>query len=660
MRTRSLKFKLLGVIIPLIVIALSFVAWLNHNKAKEFLESNFQERALIQLELLNNKVNNWLQQQRDRVTNMASGMDIRSMNQEMQFSYLKSKVSEYQEYEMFFIADLHGKALTTAGQKVDVGSREYFKKVIDGQSYAVSEPLISRASGKLVVVIASPIYNQQNQLSGMLGATVPITTMNEIVAGQKIGQTGYAYMVQKDGLVISYPQKEEILKLNVYKLNIPPLTAGIDEAFAGKTGYKRYTYKGVDKYAFFSKVPTTGWVVAITAPVKEASSQLDYLAKLSFVTASVVLVFAVIILILFSSHFVRPIRHLSELTAMIAKGDLTVKTPNRSKDEVGVLSHNFNQMVESVHMLLLEIKEASRKMRQSSEVLTLASRETTASAEQVAVTINDLAEGAGTIAHSIQSAHMEVALVNEGLQQISTYADEMNQTFITTNALTTEGEQAVRTAVYKMEEIQRMVADASAVVHKLGNRSEEIGEIVSLITGIASQTNLLALNASIEAARAGEAGRGFAVVADEVRKLAEETDKAANNISRIVQENKRETHEAIDSILRGHDVIVEGQEMVRHTGDSFSKIHEHINLVGEKSMHITSSIKVAEENARKVSMEMEHVSAITEEASAGSQEVAAVSEQQAAAAQQLSHDAATMGRLSDQMESLVARFKMEK
>ncbi|MEZ2660105.1 methyl-accepting chemotaxis protein [Aneurinibacillus aneurinilyticus] len=660
MKARGLKFKLLGVIVPLIVIALSFVAWLNHNKAKEFLESNFQERAFIQLDLLSNKVNDWLQQQRDRVTNIATSMDMRSMNQEMQFSYLKSKMNEYQEYEMFFIADLHGKALTTAGQKVDVGSREYFKKVIEEQSYAISEPLISRASGKLVVVIASPIYNQQKQLSGMLGATVPITTMNEIVAGQKIGQTGYAYMVQKDGLVISYPQQEEILKLNVYKLNIPPLTAGIQEAFTGKTGYKRYAYKGVDKYAFFSKVPATGWVVAITAPVKEASSQLDYLAKLSFVTASVVLVFSVIILILFSSHFVRPIRHLSELTAMIAKGDLTVKTPNRSKDEVGVLSQNFNQMVESVHMLLLEIKEASRKMRQSSEILTLASRETTASAEQVAVTINDLAEGAGTIAHSTQSAHMGVALVNENLQQISAYADEMNQTFVITNALTKEGEQAVRTAVYKMEEIQRMVDDASSVVHKLGNRSEEIGEIVSLITGIASQTNLLALNASIEAARAGEAGRGFAVVADEVRKLAEETDKAANNISRIVQENKRETHEAIDSILRGHDVIVEGQEMVRHTGDSFAKIHEHINLVGEKSERITSSIKMAEESARKVSAEMEHVSAITEEASAGSQEVAAVSEQQAAAAQQLSHDAAAMGRLSDQMESLVARFKMEK
>jgi methyl-accepting chemotaxis protein len=658
MRARSLKIKLLAVIIPIIMIALSFVAWLNHNKAKEFLESSFQERAFIQLELLNNKVTDWLVQQKDRVTNIASSMDIRSMNKDMQLSYLKSKLKEYQGYEMFFIADLQGKAFTTAGQKVDVGNRPYFKRVTGGDFYAISDPLISRASGKLVVVIASPIYNQQNQLSGMLGATVPLTTMNEIVVSQKIGETGYAYMVQRDGLVISYPQQEEILKLNVLKLNIPSLKEGIEQAFVGKTGYKRYTYKGVDKYAFFSQVSTTGWVVAITAPVKEASSQLDYLAKLSFVTASVVLVFAVIILIVFSSRFVRPIRHLSELTAMIAAGDLTVKTPNRSNDEVGVLSRNFNQMVESVHMLLLEIKEASQKMRKSSEVLTLASQETTHSAEQVAVTINDLAEGAGDIAHSIQSANMEVALVNESLQQISVYADEMNRTFIATNELTEEGEKAVQAAMDKMEEIQRMVDSASEVVQKLGERSEEIGQIVSLITGIASQTNLLALNASIEAARAGEAGRGFAIVADEVRKLAEATDKAAGNISRIVQENKRETHEAIDSILRGHDVIIEGREMVHHTGDSFGKIHEHIKLVGERSAYITSSIKVAEENARKVLEQMERVSAITEEASAGSEEVAAVSEQQAAAAQQLSNDAANMARLSDQMESLVARFKM--
>ncbi|MFT9850434.1 methyl-accepting chemotaxis protein [Aneurinibacillus sp. REN35] len=660
MGAKSLKAKLLLVIIPIIVIALSFVAWLNHHKAKEFLESNFKERAFIQLELLNSKVNDWLGQQKDRVTNMASSMDIRGMNAHTQLAYLESKLKEYNEYEMFFIADPSGKAFTTEGQEVDVGNRDYFKKVTSGQPYAISDPLISRASGKMIVVIASPIYDQHNKVSGMLGATVPIGTMNEIVGTQKIGQTGYAYMVKKDGMVISYPDQKEILKLNVLKLNIPTLQEGIEEAFTGKTGYKRYTYKGVDKYAFFSQVPTTGWVVAITAPVEEASSQLNYLAKLSFVTATVVLVFAVIILVIFSSRFVRPIRHLSELTAMIADGDLTVKTPNRSKDEVGVLSHNFNQMVESVHMLLFEIKDASQKMRSSSDVLTLASKETTHSAEQVAVTINDLAEGAGDIAHSIQSAHVEVTLVNESLQKISVYADEMAHTFKATQVLTEEGEHAVRAAVLKMEEIQNMVDTASEVVQKLGERSEEIGQIVGLITGIASQTNLLALNASIEAARAGEAGRGFAVVADEVRKLAEETDKAAGDISRIVQENKRETHEAIDSIQRGHAVIVEGQEMVHHTGDSFGKIHEHIRLVGEKSTHITTSIKVAEENARKVSNEMERISAITEEASAGSEEVAAVSEQQAAAAQQLSNDAATMARLSDQMESLVSRFKMEK
>ncbi|MBN6187447.1 methyl-accepting chemotaxis protein [Aneurinibacillus sp. BA2021] len=660
MRAKSLKVKLLLVIIPLMMIALTFVAWLNHNKAKEFLESNFQERAFIQLELLNSKVNDWLVQQKDRVTNIASSMDIRSMNDHAQLAYLKSKLEEYKEYEMFFIADTTGKAFTTEGQNVDVGNRDYFGSVMGGQPYAISDPLISRASGKMIVVIASPIYDTQNKLRGMLGATVPVGTMNEIVGKQKIGQTGYAYMVKKDGLVISYPDQKEILRLNVLKLNIPNLEEGIREAFAGKTGYKRYTYKGVDKYAFFSQVPTTGWVVAITAPVKEASSQLDYLAKLSFATAGVVLIFAVIILVIFSSRFVRPIRHLSELTAKIAEGDLTVKTPNRSEDEVGVLSHNFNQMVDSVHMLLFEIKDASQKMRSSSDVLTLASKETTQSAEQVAATINDLAEGAGDIANSIQSAHAEVSLVNDSLQKISKYADEMTQTFTSTCMLTEEGEQAVRAAVLKMEEIQHMVDEASRVVQKLGGRSEEIGQIVSLITGIASQTNLLALNASIEAARAGESGRGFAVVADEVRKLAEETDRAARDITCIVQENKRETQDAIHSIQRGHAVIIEGQDMVHHTGDSFGKIYEHIRLVGEKSNHITTSIKLAEENARRVLSEMEHISAITEEASAGSEEVAAVSEQQAAAAQQLSNDASALAGLSDQMESLLSRFKMEK
>lgn len=657
MGAKSLKTKLLIVIIPVIVLALAGVAWMNHNKAKEFLENNFQDRAFIQLDRLNIKVTEWLDQQHDRVSNIATGYEVRTMDVGQQIPFLKDKLAEYAEYEMMLVADKNGNAFTTSEQKVNITDRQYFKKIMAGESYAISDPLVSKASGKVVIVVASPIYDTSDRLAGMLGATIPITTLSEIVGSEKIGATGYAYMIQGDSTIIAYPKKEDILKLNLYKLNISSLTEGINEAKTGKNVYKRYVYKEVDKYAFFSYIPLTGWTVAITAPVAEASSQLVYLAKLSFVTASVVLLLAIVVLVVFATRFVRPIRHLTELTGQIAEGDLTVQTTNHSQDEVGVLSENFNQMVDSIRLLLSEIGEASRKMRRSSDMLTIASRETTHSAEQVAVTINDLAEGAGDIAASVQSAHNEVTIMSESLRQVSRYAGEMNRTFAETSHLTESGEQAVQAAVRKMKEIQGMIDHASEVVKKLGQRSEDIGQIVSLITSIASQTNLLALNASIEAARAGEAGKGFAVVADEVRKLAEETDKAAGSISRIVEENKRETHEAIDSITQGHKVIAEGSDMVQHTGDSFAEIHTRMRLLAEKGAFITSSIKVAEENAYKVVSNMEHISGITEEASAGSQEVAAVSEQQAASAQQLANDAALMTELSDQLERLVSRFK---
>ncbi|WCN37740.1 methyl-accepting chemotaxis protein [Aneurinibacillus uraniidurans] len=660
MGAKSLKTKLLLVIIPLVILALAGVAWINHNKAKEFLESNFQDRAFIQLDRLNIKIKEWLNQEQDRISNISTSYDIRSGDIQKQMPFLKNKLAEYAEYEMMFVADKKGNAFTTSGQKVNVSDRPYFKKIISGESGAISDPLISKASGKLVIVVASPIHDANNQLVGMLAATVPITVLSDIVSSEKIGKTGYAYMIREDSTIIAYPTKEEILKLNLYKLNIPALTEGINEAKAGNNVYKQYVYKGVDKYAFFSRIPLTGWVVAITAPVAEASSQLTYLAKLSFVTASVVLLFVIVVLIAFATRFVRPIRHLTELTGQIAEGDLTVQTRNRSQDEVGILSENFNQMVDSIRMLLSEIGEASHKMRHSSDMLTIASQETTHSAEQVAVTINDLAEGAGDIAASVQSAHHEVAIMNENLHCVSKYAGEMNHTFNETAHLTESGEQAVQAAVEKMKEIQGMIDHASKVVQKLGQRSEDIGEIVSLITSIASQTNLLALNASIEAARAGEAGKGFAVVADEVRKLAEETDKAAGSISRIVEENKRETHEAIDSITQGHRVIAEGSDMVQHTGDSFAEIHARMRMLAEKGASITSSIKIAEDNANKVVSDMEHISGITEEASAGSQEVAAVSEQQAASAQRLASDAALMTELSDQLEHLISRFKTGK
>ncbi len=305
---KSIGSKLLVIVIPILIVALVAVAWINHSKAKEFLEHNYREKSMLALDLLQTKVNDWLQQHAENIAGMAQISDLNGMDSEKQRSFLQKQISEHSEYEMFLVAKPDGEAWTTTNQRVNIADRPYFREAMAGKPYVISQPLISKVSGKMVVVIASPLRNQADQAVGVLGATIPLDRLSKLVGEVKIGQTGYAYMTQQDGLVISHPNPEHLLKLNITRLGSDLLTQAHQEALKGQTGEVRYVFEGTEKYAFYTQVPVTGWVLYLTSPVAEATAQLSYLAKLSCGTAAVGLGFGLIVLVKFTPRLVPPLQ----------------------------------------------------------------------------------------------------------------------------------------------------------------------------------------------------------------------------------------------------------------------------------------------------------------------------------------------------------------
>jgi len=160
-------------------------------------------------------------------------------------------------------------------------------------------------------------------------------------------------------------------------------------------------------------------------------------------------------------------------------------------------------------------------------------------------------------------------------------------------------------------------------VEVLGRRSEEIGNIVDVITSIADQTNLLSLNAAIEAARAGESGRGFSVVAEEVRKLAEGSGKAAEQIGELIKDVQAETAKALKYMEIGSQEVVSGTEVVGRTGEALRQITEAVTRTATLAEEIAAGMASQAERTNDVDRAMHDIAAVVEENAASAEETAA-------------------------------------
>jgi methyl-accepting chemotaxis protein len=200
-----------------------------------------------------------------------------------------------------------------------------------------------------------------------------------------------------------------------------------------------------------------------------------------------------------------------------------------------------------------------------------------------------------------------------------------------------DGEKQVEKAISQINIISTTVNSTAGIIEGLGDKSQEVGQIVDLITNVANQTNLLALNAAIEAARAGEQGRGFAVVAEEVRKLAEESGEAAKRIAGLIREVQIEAERAVNAMKDGTREVAQGTEVVASAGEAFEHIIDAVNTVNQQIQEMTAASEemaasaesaihsieqtaaAADNNARAA----EHVSQLAGEQMAGLEEITA-------------------------------------
>ena len=531
----------------------------------------------------------------------------------------------------------------------DYSDREYVRQAMEGNVY-VSEPLISKVTGELSIMVAAPLYSQGNYGKSVAGVVyfVPRETfLNDIVSAIQIGKNSRAYMINKSGGTIADVTLDTITVQNIEEEAksdpaLKELAAIHSEMRQGKNGFGSYV-NGEDKmFAAYAPVPgTDGWSIAVTAP------QLNYLAStrdamvinIAVIAASILI--SVIVALILATNIGRPMKACVKRMQLLVEGDLETPMPKiTSKDETGVLVRTTQSLVEGLRIVINDISYLLNEMaNQNLDVhteheevyvgsfqdilvsmrnmrleLSGAMRQVNHSAQEVANASSQLSSSAQTLS---QGTAEQASSVQELAARISVISEEVKDT--------ADGALDVRSQTHQTgEEVflcnQKMQTLVEAM-EKIQASSEEIEKILKTIDDIAFQTNILALNAAVEAARAGSAGKGFAVVAEEVRNLAGKSAQAAKNTSELIGNST--------------DAVHIGTGIAQNTADVLLGVVNSIQTVVEAIDHIAVISGEQSESVERVSEGINQISVVVQSNSATAEEGAAASEQLSAEAASL-------------------------
>lgn len=354
----------------------------------------------------------------------------------------------------------------------------------------------------------------------------------------------------------------------------------------------------------------------------------------------------------------QPIRSLQGWMKQSGDGDLTVRGDYVSKDELGQLTTSFNTMTEQLHHVIIEMTDTSKHVATASDELSTNAEATTKATEMVAVTMEEIASGAGQQLNQVSGASRTVQDLTSGVNQVAGNAQQM--TDVTSDAMgkVMHGGQVVSQLGQQMERINTDFTELGQVIVGLGNRSQEIGQITDSITGIAAQTNLLALNAAIEAARAGEQGRGFAVVAAEVKTLAEQSALAAKQIESLIQVIQRETEQSVTSMEKVTAQMTNGIQVTGEASASFQAIERSIGDVTDQVEEVSGAVQEMAAGSEQIAAVMREIQSVTESTAAGTENISASTEEQMASMQEISSASQSLATMAEDLKRLSSRFNV--
>jgi methyl-accepting chemotaxis protein len=677
MKIKNIQTRLLLILLPLILMVLGVLAGVSYYLSQQSLAKSIDQTAMAVGTDYSQRVQGDMELMISQLGDLASIQRIRLGTDKAQ---IVEAMTEAQKrlgtFDAITFVFLDGSGISSTGTTASFADRDYVKKVMATNKAAVSDPLVSKVTGKLAVALAVPVMNN-GQLTGVLVGTFSMERLTAMIKDLNFLETGYGQISDDSGMIIAHPKRPDIVgKLNLLEKKInPELNLGqteIDDrlislfktaAQSGKQSRGVYTFvDGVARVSVFTPIDLPGdqrWIMMVAAPEVEATRETDSLARTMLVISLVCLCIASVAILFIAKQFAKPITLIRDECLLLAEGDLREQEATIfSEDEIGQLAKGFREMRTNLRELVGKVYSQSEQLAASSEELTASADQSAQAATQVAISITDVATGAEEQLSAANDTSAVVEQMSASIQQVAATTNEVAEQSIQAANKASEGNKSVNQAVNQMAQIEQTVNTSAKAVAELGERSKEIGQIVATISGIAGQTNLLALNAAIEAARAGEQGRGFAVVAEEVRKLAEQSQEATKLIASLISEIQGGTDKAVLAMDNGTREVKLGAEVVNVAGQAFQEIVVLVTQVSDQVKGISAAIAQMAIGSQQIVGSVKRIDNLSKKATGEAQMVSAATEEQSASMEEIASSSQSLANLAMDLQEAVSKFRV--
>jgi Methyl-accepting chemotaxis protein len=541
----------------------------------------------------------------------------------------------------------------TAEKFTEISVLDWYKQITDKQGQPVWLP--TRTEPMISLYQEEPIYALGKQLEspiskkplGTLIMELSSNNLSQSIEGIEIGPSGQIAIVDKNGTVI-YAKNTEQIGTKVNNLLPPAANVGSSALTEGSFSNARDGMKQLNVYSFLSGPE---WFIIGSAPTSLLLKEVNEMQQLSIVAALVLGAIGCLLIGLFISRSIRsPLAQIRRLMTEGERGNLMVRSNMQRADEIGDLGRSFDRMMEHISFLVQQTHTSSDALLHTAQKLIESSTRTSKSADEIALSMNEMAVGADRLAEDAEHGHLLTIQNEERLAAVVAYNEHMEATASMLQDANRQGQQYMMMLLSQTSNVENVTKQLIHDVNQLNIGTGSIVKVLKILGEVTKQTNLLALNASIEANRAGSAGKGFMVIADEIRKLSLQSKHSLEDVAGVITAIQSDTDHTVSSLKGLYPLFQKQQHAINHSKEVFDQLHDEIATFVIQLNDVRQSVSQLTVSQSELFSAMTSVSAVSEQTSASSKQVASLSIQQL----QVSND---LNQLSSQLKGLALELR---